>query len=83
MAHVPVPVSAATKGLNKKDQRAVAAATTARKGNTGRATRGGAPYELPNGQWCSKGTCHFTHDKVNPGGPCYRDPSWPGPLPDK
>eukprot|EP00965_Chrysotila_dentata_P021534 713491-Pleurochrysis_carterae.AAC.1 len=30
-----------------------------------------------------KGTCHFTHDKVNPGGPCYRDPRWPGPLPDK
>eukprot|EP00965_Chrysotila_dentata_P098632 3260719-Pleurochrysis_carterae.AAC.1 len=69
MAHVPVSVSAATKGLNKKHKRAVAAATTARKGNPGEAPRGGAPYELPNGQWCSKRTCHSTHDKVNPGGP--------------
>eukprot|EP00965_Chrysotila_dentata_P262682 6214640-Pleurochrysis_carterae.AAC.2 len=63
MAHVVVPVSAATKDLNKKDKRAVAAARTARKGNFGGAPLGGAPYELPNGQWCSKGTCHFTHDK--------------------
>eukprot|EP00965_Chrysotila_dentata_P164484 5430317-Pleurochrysis_carterae.AAC.8 len=26
------------------------------------------PYELPSGQWCSKGTCHSTRDKANPGG---------------
>eukprot|EP00965_Chrysotila_dentata_P163396 5396691-Pleurochrysis_carterae.AAC.3 len=44
---------------------------------------GGAPYELPNGQWCLKGTCQFNNDKVNPGGPCYCDPRWPGPLPEK
>eukprot|EP00965_Chrysotila_dentata_P219637 6191252-Pleurochrysis_carterae.AAC.3 len=43
----------------------------------------GAPCELPNGHRCSKGTCHFTHDKLNPGGPCYRDPKWPGPFLDK
>eukprot|EP00965_Chrysotila_dentata_P171326 5654046-Pleurochrysis_carterae.AAC.1 len=53
-------------------------ASTAKNG-----PRGAALYELPNGQWCSKGTCHFTHDEINPGGPCYRDPRWPGPLPDK
>eukprot|EP00965_Chrysotila_dentata_P261444 6214258-Pleurochrysis_carterae.AAC.2 len=51
---------------------------------TGKSTaRRSAVYELPNGQWCSKGYCHFKHDKVNPGGPCYGDPRWPGPLPDK
>eukprot|EP00965_Chrysotila_dentata_P080640 2660973-Pleurochrysis_carterae.AAC.1 len=53
-------------------------ASTAKNG-----PRGGAPYELPNGQSCSKGTCYFTHDKLNPGGPCYRHPRWAGPLPDK
>eukprot|EP00965_Chrysotila_dentata_P099969 3303324-Pleurochrysis_carterae.AAC.1 len=38
---------------------------------------------MPDGKTCSKGTCHFAHDLVNPGGPCYRDPRWPGPLPEK
>ena len=37
---------------------------------------------LPEGQRCSSGTCNFTHDKTNPGAPCYRDPRWGGPLPD-
>eukprot|EP00965_Chrysotila_dentata_P178661 5900139-Pleurochrysis_carterae.AAC.1 len=85
MAHIAVPVSAAYTGKEKKDKKAVAAAAFGRKGGNaqGGAPRSGAPYELPNGQWCSKGTCHFTHDKVNPDGPCYRDPRWPGPLPDK
>eukprot|EP00965_Chrysotila_dentata_P034085 1135214-Pleurochrysis_carterae.AAC.3 len=73
MAHVVVPVSAAYKGQNKKDEKAVAAAAMARKSeHTGTAKggpRGGALYEQPNGQWCSKGTCNFTHDKLNPGGP--------------
>eukprot|EP00965_Chrysotila_dentata_P030339 1009659-Pleurochrysis_carterae.AAC.1 len=72
MAHIAVP-------------KAVAAAAFGRKGGNaqGGAPRSGAPYELPNGKWCSKGTCHFTNDKVNPGDPCYSDPRWPGPLPDK
>eukprot|EP00965_Chrysotila_dentata_P122298 4043049-Pleurochrysis_carterae.AAC.1 len=85
MAHVAVPVSAACKGPSKKEKKVVAAAAFSRKGGNaqGGAPRGGAPYELPNGQWCSKGTYHFTLDKVNPGGPCYRDPRWPGPLPKK
>eukprot|EP00965_Chrysotila_dentata_P001342 43597-Pleurochrysis_carterae.AAC.1 len=64
MAHVAVPVSAAYNGTSKKEKKAVAAAAFSRKGgNTQGAPRGGAPYELLNGQWCSKGTCHFTHDK--------------------
>eukprot|EP00965_Chrysotila_dentata_P134366 4443362-Pleurochrysis_carterae.AAC.1 len=46
MAHVAVPVSAAAKVLNKKDKRAVAAATTVRKGNPGGAPRKGAPWPL-------------------------------------
>eukprot|EP00965_Chrysotila_dentata_P031475 1049500-Pleurochrysis_carterae.AAC.1 len=54
MAHVAVPVSAAYKGPNKKDKQAIAKAATARKmENAGTAKggpRGGAPYELPNGQ---------------------------------
>eukprot|EP00965_Chrysotila_dentata_P188524 6172785-Pleurochrysis_carterae.AAC.5 len=86
MAHIPVPVSAAYKGPTKKDcNKTIAAAAFGRKGGNaqGGAPRSGALYEIPNGQWCSKGTCHFTHDKVNPGGPCYRDPPWPGSLPDK
>eukprot|EP00965_Chrysotila_dentata_P094479 3123425-Pleurochrysis_carterae.AAC.1 len=67
------------------DKRAVAAAAPSRFKSKANGTQpsGGAPYELPNGQWCSKGTCHFNHDKVNPGGPCYRDPRWPGPLPER
>eukprot|EP00965_Chrysotila_dentata_P114460 3783124-Pleurochrysis_carterae.AAC.2 len=88
MAHRPVPVSAAHKSFNKKGKKAVAAAAATRKNDSSGGAGGGAPrsrprYELPNGQWCSKGTCHFTHDEVNPGGPCYRDPRWPEPLPDK
>eukprot|EP00965_Chrysotila_dentata_P103548 3417882-Pleurochrysis_carterae.AAC.1 len=85
MAHVAVPVAAAYKGQTEKDKKAIAAAATGRKGSNapGGAPRKGAPYKLPNGQWCSKGTCHFTHDKLNPGGPCYRDPRWPGPPPEK
>eukprot|EP00965_Chrysotila_dentata_P051539 1709739-Pleurochrysis_carterae.AAC.1 len=85
MAHVAVPVSAAYKGPSKKDKKAIAAAAFGRKGGNsqGGAPRSRAPYKLPNGQWCSKGTCHFTHDTVSPGGPCYRDPRRPGPLPDK
>eukprot|EP00965_Chrysotila_dentata_P094784 3134670-Pleurochrysis_carterae.AAC.1 len=65
MAHVEVPVSAAYKGQTTKDNKAIAAAATGRKGSGAPvgAPRGDAPYELPNGQWCSKGTCHFTHDK--------------------
>eukprot|EP00965_Chrysotila_dentata_P235470 6200775-Pleurochrysis_carterae.AAC.1 len=66
MAHVAVPVSAAYKGQTKKGKKAIAAAATGRKGSGapgGAPLRGGAPYELRNGQWCSKGTCHFTHDK--------------------
>eukprot|EP00965_Chrysotila_dentata_P012418 408507-Pleurochrysis_carterae.AAC.1 len=65
MAHSSVPVSAAAKGTNKKDKRAIAAAAPTRyKGKQGNTQpSGGAPYELPNGQWCSKGTCHFNHDK--------------------
>eukprot|EP00965_Chrysotila_dentata_P168581 5567361-Pleurochrysis_carterae.AAC.1 len=56
MAHVAVPVSAAYKGQGKKDTKTIAAATTGRKGGgaPGGASRSGAPYELPNGQWCSK-----------------------------
>eukprot|EP00965_Chrysotila_dentata_P077865 2568463-Pleurochrysis_carterae.AAC.1 len=86
MVHVAVPVSAAYKTPNKKGKKAIAAAATARKKENActakGGSRGGAHYELPNGHWFSKGTCHFTHDKLNPGGPCYRDPRW-GPLPDK
>eukprot|EP00965_Chrysotila_dentata_P061495 2036261-Pleurochrysis_carterae.AAC.1 len=71
--------------MGKKDKRAVAAAAPTRfKGKQDNTqASGGAPYELPNGQWCSKGSCQFNHDKVNPGSPCYRDPRWPGPLPEK
>eukprot|EP00965_Chrysotila_dentata_P038716 1285895-Pleurochrysis_carterae.AAC.1 len=88
MAHRPVPVSAAHKPFSKTGKKAVAASAATRKhdptgGAGGGAPGGRPPYELPNGQWCSSGTCHFTHDKVNPGGPCYRDPRWPGPLPEK
>eukprot|EP00965_Chrysotila_dentata_P186419 6155743-Pleurochrysis_carterae.AAC.1 len=50
MAHIPVPVSAATKGLGKNEKRAVAASAFARKGNPGNNPRNGAPYELPSGQ---------------------------------
>eukprot|EP00965_Chrysotila_dentata_P243285 6205336-Pleurochrysis_carterae.AAC.1 len=85
MAHIAIPISAATKRFNKKGKRAVTAAAPSRfKGKTnGTQPSGGAPYELPNGQWCSNGTCHFNHNTVNPGGPCYRDSRWPGPLPEK
>eukprot|EP00965_Chrysotila_dentata_P012601 415822-Pleurochrysis_carterae.AAC.1 len=56
MAHTAFPVSTAAKGLNKKDKRAVAAAASSQFKGTpgGTQTSGGAPYELPNGQWCSK-----------------------------
>eukprot|EP00965_Chrysotila_dentata_P118218 3907346-Pleurochrysis_carterae.AAC.1 len=70
MAHIAIPVSAATKIFNKKDKSAVAAAAPSRFKDKANGTQsGGAPYELPNGQCCSKGTCHFNHDKVNRGGP--------------
>eukprot|EP00965_Chrysotila_dentata_P209178 6185150-Pleurochrysis_carterae.AAC.1 len=76
------------KGFNKKGMKAVAAAAATRKNDSrggagGNAPGGRPPYKLPDGQWCSKGTCHFTHDQINPGEPCYRDPLWPGYLPDK
>eukprot|EP00965_Chrysotila_dentata_P072490 2394934-Pleurochrysis_carterae.AAC.1 len=68
MAHRPVPVSAAHKPFNKKGKRAIAASAATRTrdqtGGAGGGRPGGRPpYELLNGQWCSKGTCHFTHDK--------------------
>eukprot|EP00965_Chrysotila_dentata_P107461 3550468-Pleurochrysis_carterae.AAC.1 len=69
MAHVAVPFSATFKGSTTNDRRAVEAASAARKGAPGEGPKTDAPRELPNGQWCSKGTCHFTRDKVNPGGP--------------
>eukprot|EP00965_Chrysotila_dentata_P115122 3806160-Pleurochrysis_carterae.AAC.1 len=80
MVHCLVPVSAAHKSCNKKGKKAIAAAAATRKTDSSGGAGGGAPggrppYELPDGQWCSKRTCHLTHDKVNPRGPCYRDPS--------
>eukprot|EP00965_Chrysotila_dentata_P003473 112915-Pleurochrysis_carterae.AAC.1 len=64
MAHTPIPVSVVNKQEGKKGKRAVAAATFSRKGDSaGGLPQGRPPYELPNGQWCSKGPCHFTHDK--------------------
>eukprot|EP00965_Chrysotila_dentata_P185516 6124622-Pleurochrysis_carterae.AAC.1 len=83
MAHTPVSVSAVNTHQGKEGKRAVVAAAFSRKGDSADgAPQGRPPCELPNGQWCSKGTCHFTHDKVNPGGACYRDPRWRGPLPE-
>ena len=38
---------------------------------------------LPDGQWCKMKSCQFGHDVRHPGSPCYRSPSWPGPLPYK
>ena len=32
-------------------------------------------YVLPNGEWCSSGTCHINHDKLAPGETCHRDSS--------
>eukprot|EP00965_Chrysotila_dentata_P147107 4857051-Pleurochrysis_carterae.AAC.1 len=83
MAHRPVPVSAA-----HKPKKAIAASAATRKHDPTGGAGGGTPggrllYLIPNGQWCSTGNCHFTHDKVNQGGPCYRVPRWPGPLPEK
>eukprot|EP00965_Chrysotila_dentata_P132649 4386300-Pleurochrysis_carterae.AAC.2 len=83
MAHRLVPVSTAHKAFNKNGKKVIAASAATRKndpmgGAGGRAPGGRPPYELPNGQWCSKGTCHFTHDKVNPSGPCHRDPRCSG-----
>eukprot|EP00965_Chrysotila_dentata_P062449 2069703-Pleurochrysis_carterae.AAC.1 len=68
MAHRRVSVSAANNPFNKRGKKAVAASAATRKhdptgGAGGGAPGGRPPYELPNGQWCSKGTCHFTHDK--------------------
>eukprot|EP00965_Chrysotila_dentata_P018561 618114-Pleurochrysis_carterae.AAC.1 len=85
MATVAVPVLAAPKRLGEKHKKATAAAAMllASTNTAARLALELLRYELPNGQWCLKGTCHFTHDKVNPGGPCYGDPRWPGPLPDK
>eukprot|EP00965_Chrysotila_dentata_P010057 327799-Pleurochrysis_carterae.AAC.1 len=49
-------LAAATKGFNKNFKGAVAAAAPSRfKGKPGGTQpSGGAPYELPKGQWCSK-----------------------------
>eukprot|EP00965_Chrysotila_dentata_P155911 5152267-Pleurochrysis_carterae.AAC.1 len=64
MAHTSVPISAVAKGASKKDQRAIAAAAPTRnKGKQGNNQPSAAPYALPDGQWCSTGTCHFNHDK--------------------
>ena len=43
----------------------------------------GGGNRLPEGQLCSKGTCNFAHDRLKPDAPCFRDPSWPGPLPHR
>eukprot|EP00965_Chrysotila_dentata_P200906 6180251-Pleurochrysis_carterae.AAC.1 len=54
MAHTPVPVSAVIKKTKRAS--AVAAAAFSRKGDSaGGSPHGRPPYELPNGQWCSKG----------------------------
>eukprot|EP00965_Chrysotila_dentata_P137244 4539515-Pleurochrysis_carterae.AAC.1 len=62
MGRVVVPDSAAYKRLvSKKEKKAVAAAAVSRANRgapTGGTTQGGESYELPNGQWCSKGTYH-------------------------
>eukprot|EP00965_Chrysotila_dentata_P085661 2825985-Pleurochrysis_carterae.AAC.1 len=73
------------RGSDEEDKKAIAAAAFGRKSGNAQegAPRGGAPYELLNGQWCSKGMCHFTYDKVNSGGPCYREQRWSEPVPDK
>eukprot|EP00965_Chrysotila_dentata_P179421 5925290-Pleurochrysis_carterae.AAC.1 len=65
MVHSASQIAAATKGFYKNDNRAVAAAAPSRfiEKAGGAQPSGGAPYELPNGQWCSKGTSHFNHDK--------------------
>eukprot|EP00965_Chrysotila_dentata_P003890 126952-Pleurochrysis_carterae.AAC.1 len=64
VALTPVPVSTVNKHQGKKGKRAVAAAAFSRKGDSaGGAPQGRPPYELPNGQGCSKGTCEFTNDK--------------------
>ena len=44
-----------------------------------RAERGNG--RLPEGEYCSKGSCGWKHDEKYPGKPCYRDPDWKGPLP--
>ena len=41
--------------------------------------RGG--NRLPEGQYCSSGTCNFDHDRLKPGKPCYRQSDFEGPLP--
>ena len=38
---------------------------------------------LPDGKLCKAGTCPFNHDEIAPGQPCYRDPKFHGPLPEK
>ena len=30
-------------------------------------------YILPDGKWCSAGTCHIKHDEIAPGEACHRD----------
>eukprot|EP00965_Chrysotila_dentata_P039327 1307311-Pleurochrysis_carterae.AAC.2 len=49
------------QGAEQEKKIAIAAAAMGRKGGGAPegAPRGGAPYVLPNWQWCSKGTCHF------------------------
>ena len=36
---------------------------------------------LPDGRKCSEGFCSYGHDKLKPGQPGWRNPSWDGPLP--
>ena len=35
---------------------------------------------LPDGRKCSEGFCSYGHDKLKPGQPGWRNPSWDGPL---
>ena len=55
---------------------AAAAQQSTKASTTGATTRPGLT-KLPEGQTCPEGTCPWPH-----AGPCWRAPSYPGPLPE-
>ena len=51
------------------------------KGDKGPPKGKGSSVRLPDGKFCSEGTCNFNHDETHPGQRCYRAPGFEGPLP--
>eukprot|EP00966_Prymnesium_polylepis_P253609 5862044-Prymnesium_polylepis.1 len=65
MQRIEKAVAAALKARDKGDDKSNKAKKREERYSRGR---------LPDGKWCSSGTCQYNHDTKHPGKPCIADP---------